>query len=495
MIYIYNSNTKYQKQIEYTFWNIFYILGVDYTFNYNSKNNSFKSDDILVLYGDGKESDLYISRFQNIISIKPSEKIFSESYLKKESVPNSVKRFDIKNSEGENSDIISIFNNNTDLYIQENLKKQSVIKTNIDIISDIFFMLTRYEEVVNIEAYKNEKFNRFSASESLAFKHNFLHRPIVNEHIDLLWNCIDRFNLGYKKKKWWGDKEFVACLTHDVDFIQKYRKFKNVIRPSANLFFKQKRPLKAVKNLFNYFRGYEKDPFYTFDYIINLEKSYNFKSSFYFMSGGNSEFDNNYNIYDKKIKELMQKIDSVGSELGYHCSFNSYNDANMLREEKQKLDSLLNKNPYGCRQHFLRFEAPLTWRYQEKLGLLYDTTLSYADAEGFRCGTCFPYKPYDLLEDRVLNIWEIPLIVMEGSLQNADYRGYTSGKGLEVTKLLIDTVRKHNGVFTILYHNSSFDDYEPSWNGWKDTYEKTMKYLYDNNCLGISGREIIKLFD
>lgn len=270
--------------------------------------------------------------------------------------------------------------------------------------------------------------------------------------------------------------------------IQKHKKFRNLLRTSVNLLVKQKKSLKIINNFVDYFIGYKKDPYNTFDYMIDMEKGYSFKSSFYFMCGGNSEFDNFYNINDIKIVNLIKQLENYGFEVGCHCSFNSYKNFEMLKEEKDKLDNIVKIKTCGCRQHFLRFKAPYTWRIQEKAGLLYDTTLSFADAEGFRCGTCFPFKPYDLLENRILDVWEIPLILMEGSLQNSNYRAYKPEKGLEETKKLIDTVRKHKGVFTMLYHNSSF---EPMWEGWKETYECTMKYLYDSNCLGTSGIEII----
>lgn len=491
MIYIYNSNIKYKKQIEYVFENIFYVLGLKYTFDFIGENNNFNSNDILLVYDD-KDFERYTNNFKNIIIINPSNKFFSENYLKKDSIPNGIRRFNTKGKE----DIVSIFNDDIDLYIKKNLKEKRVIKTNIDIISDIFFMLTRYEEVVNIEVCGNERFNRFPASQSLAFINNFLDRPIVNEHMDLLWSFIDSFNLGYKRKKWWGNKEFAACLTHDVDMIIKFKSIKNIIKPFFRLILKYKDVKKVFFILTTYFKNkkdYKKDPFWTFDYIMDIEKRYNFKSSFYFMSGGTSKFDNFYNIKDKKVLELMEQIEKDEFEVGYHNSFNSYNDFQMMKKEKYILDEFIKNKPYGCRLHYLRFEVPLTWRHQEKLELLYDATLSYADAEGFRCGTCFPFKPYDLLENRVLDIWEIPLVVMDTSMQDSAYRSYKPKEALEKTEKLIDTVKKHGGVFTMLYHNDSFDPYNKMCDGWKDIYEQTMKYLYDNNCFGTNGREIINV--
>ncbi|EHI99333.1 hypothetical protein CDLVIII_2734 [Clostridium sp. DL-VIII] len=495
MIYIYNSNNKFQKQIEYVFMNIFSFLGLKYSYEFD-KNSSLKRDDILIIYDELESKEYYKDYVQNIITIKPSGTLFSESYLKRDSIPSKIRKYEFKNGRCICDNIISIFNDRNELYIKYNIENKKIIETNIDIISDIFFMLSRYEEVVNEEVYENEKFKRFSASESIIFKNNFLHRPIVNEHIELLWSLIDSFNLGYKKKKWWGIKEFAACLTHDVDMVMKFNSIKSIVKPIFKLMVKNIDMNKIFSIVDIYLRNnYRKDPFWTFDYIMNIEKKYSFKSSFYFMSGGNSKFDNFYSIEDEKVLRLINNMEKNGFEAGYHCSFNSYNNFNVMEREKSAIDKILNNKSYGCRQHFLRFRAPLTWKLQEKLGFLYDSTLSYADAEGFRCGTCIPYKPYDLLEDRVLNIIEIPLIVMDGSLQNPDYRAYSPKEGLGKTKSLIEVVKKYNGVFTILYHNSSFDYYNHMWDGWKETYEETMSYLCKSNCYGTNGREIVKMLN
>jgi peptidoglycan/xylan/chitin deacetylase (PgdA/CDA1 family) len=484
LIYIYNSNVKFKKQIEYVFMNIFYVLGLNYTILEGNQMYMLKPEDILFLYVDDEVLKNFVDNSKNIIILKFSDKLFSDNYLNVTSMPKKIKKY---------NEIISIYSEDKDLYIKKVFNNKKIIETNIDIISDIFFMLTRYEEVINNGIYKREKYNRFPASESIAVKRNFLHRPIVNEHIDLLWSFIDSFNLGYKKKMWWGGKDFAACLTYDVDIIQKYKKRRDVIKSSGNLLLVQKKPIFAINHFFNYFILNKKDPFDTFDYIINLEKSYNFKASFYFMTGGNSEFDNSYDINDQKVKKLIEEISEEGFEIGYHCSFNSYSNINMLKEEKEKLDFILGKKYFGCRQHFLRFQVPYSWENQEQAGLLYDTTLGFADMEGFRCGTCFPFKPYDLLLNRVLDIWEIPLIVMGESMQNPIYRAYTPQQGLQKTKDLINIIKRYNGVFTMLYHNSSFDPFNKMLYGWKDTYEQTMDYLYNNNCLGTSGREIISI--
>ncbi|MEA4826053.1 MAG: polysaccharide deacetylase family protein [Clostridium sp.] len=210
------------------------------------------------------------------------------------------------------------------------------------------------------------------------------------------------------------------------------------------------------------------------------------------MSGGTSKYDGKYNINDKRLVKILYKLYKLGFEAGYHGSFYSYGNLVKMKEEIKSLEKNIQIQSFGCRQHFLRFEIPSTWEIQEKSGLLYDTTLGYAEIEGFRSGICFPYKPFDLIENRVLNIWEIPLIVMDVTLKDEKYRHLNYKDGADVIINLINTVKKYNGVFTLLWHNTSFTD---EWNGWTQVYEDTIKYLYELNAFGVSGREVINILN
>jgi hypothetical protein len=109
----------------------------------------------------------------------------------------------------------------------------------------------------------------------------------------------------------------------------------------------------------------------------------------------------------------------------------------------------------GGRQHYLRWSTrtPANW---EAAGLDYDSTLSYADHAGFRCGTCHEYPMYDLHERKRLRLLQRPLICMETTLIDSMGLGYTES-ALEEMKKLKHAVRQVNGKFTLLWHNSSFE--------------------------------------
>ncbi|MEW8992893.1 polysaccharide deacetylase family protein [Clostridium sp.] len=482
MIKLYIEDEVHKNRIQYVFDYIFMYLGIDYSL-ISSLEKEINSDFIKIVYGNKINSKC--GNNINTIYINQSSKLFSENYLSLISL--KVKKID---------EIICL-TADEELFKEINLNTRQV-RTNIDIVSDIFFLITRYEEIINKDCYECEKFNRYEARKSILFNENILDRPIVNEHIELLWKWIKI--LGYKKdkKNLWEDKEFSVCISHDVDMIFKNKSIKKIVRPIVNSISKEKNVKLAKKILNNYIQckmDYTKDPFYTFEYILDIEMKNNLKSSFYFMTGGTSSVDNSYSINDKRVSKLIENISKRKCEIGYHGSFNTMEDYNLMVEETNILNSLINGNRYGGRQHYLRFKVPYTWRIQEKVGMLYDTSLGFADKEGFRCGTCYPFKPYDLLEDRIIDIWEIPLIVMDGTLDNKDYNNYGVDEAYNKVIRLISTIKKYNGVFSLLWHNSSLDKYDVKYIKWIPVYEKIMNYLGEESVKSYTGMELIEYID
>lgn len=470
MIFVYiGENNKFQKQIRYTFKTIFNILGIE--FEFIESLNKVLQEDIIINYGQ----KIYSKK--NFINIK-SGKLFTNKYLSLQSMPDiPLRRY--------NEMPILYQEDNKEIYVKF---QKEYITTNIDIIQSIFFMITCYEEAIFFQNIKKDKCGRFPPSQSLAVREKFFNIPIVNEYIEWLFKWIKYLNCNYNKKSLWGDYEFTACLTHDVDRPLKYTYplSKDIKRlKHTNIHVARDIVLHTLKNI-----DYKYDSFNTFDYIRKVEKKYNFNSSFYFMTGGETNYDNNYKLYDPMIVDLIKKLEFDNCEVGYHYSFNASENYDLRKYEKELLDKQVKNKSYGGRNHYLRFRAPQSWVIGEKTGLLYDTTLGYNNIIGFRCGLCTPYKVFDIFENKELDIWEIPLIIMDSALKNGkDITFSINDITKQITKY-IDIVKKYNGTFTFLWHNSSFN--EPRWKGSKRVYEYVLKYLYDNRVLALNGREIIE---
>ncbi len=476
MLYGIYDNNRFSRQIGYVFGLFFSIYGIDWQVMSYKEFAGAELSPLPVVLSYGKEEPE--GSFPWHVHIYES-RLFSEQYLRPASMPERpLERF---------NDLPVIYQGSKQIKGHVRCVGR-LIETDIDIIASAFFMLTRYEEVVSPI---QDRFQRFPATASLAYKEAFLHRPIVNEYIELLWSWIEKFNLGLKRRKLWNGKDFAVCLTHDVDALRKYNWYPP-LRAIASWTLKHGKPGRSLAVIKDYSRAKLKgDPYDKFDYLIKLSRQHGFVSTFYFMSGGRTKYDQNYQITDRRTGALMGKIRGNGFEVGLHTSFDAYKAPELLVAEKAKLEEVLGVKVTGCRQHYLRWKTPESWRAREQAGLKYDTSLSFADHEGFRCGICVPFRPFDVIENRELNIWELPLIVMDGSLFT--YQGLSPERALNRVRSLIETVETHNGLFVLLWHNSSLDDFERP--GWKYVYEEVVEYLSEQNVFSDTCYKIVRYWE
>ena len=106
----------------------------------------------------------------------------------------------------------------------------------------------------------------------------------------------------------------------------------------------------------------------------------------------------------------------------------------------------------------MRWQVPITWRNWAEAGLNYDSTMSYADHAGFRCGVCYEFPVYDLEKRNPLALIERPLIIMEGSVLGEQYMNLSGQEALGYMLMFKQSCQQFNGDFTLLRHNSSFTE-------------------------------------
>jgi len=394
--------------------------------------------------------------FNEFLGLEYSIEIGSENY---EIILSNQKKFIIKDS---------FFNKYPkDL---EYLKLKNIPKSikELDIFSASFFMLTRWEEYVN----KNrDNHNRFSAYESLAYKEGFLDRPIVNEIVEDLKSKLLELDSSLVFKK----REFELVLTHDVDVPLLHYDFIHHIKASILDIIRRKDIKLFIDRNIEYFKVKflsKQDAFDTFDYLMNTSEKYDTKSYFFFMAKGTSIYDNMYKSNNRVIQNIIKKIKTRGHYIGIHPTYNAYNDIEQFKKEKIELENNLNSNIKFGREHYLRFEVPTTWQIWEDNKMKWDSTLSYADKEGFRCGVCYEYSTFNILTREKLNLKEKPLIVMDTSF--ISYQLDINPNEMESKIInLIGKVKKYNGEFVFLWHNSSFNTKE--WEKYQNIYKRVLE--------------------
>jgi hypothetical protein len=332
---------------------------------------------------------------------------------------------------------------------------------NVDIFGSAFFMLSRYEEAVGKQ---RDNHDRFPVSASLAYREQFLCRPIIDEYVEILWGAMKKLWPRLERKS----RRFKTIVTCDVD--QPYHpsaaSFSRLIKRTAGEMIRKGTLSDAINPVRNYITSrngnWKNDPYYyTVDWIMDVNEKAGNAVGFYFIPEVTDRLrDGPYSITDTAVKAMMRRIAYRGHEIGIHPGYNTYQSAKQIFSGKSKLQRVLDQERIqqkvmGGRQHFLRWttHTPAIW---DGAGLTYDSTLGYGDHAGFRCGTCHQYAMYDLHRRNALDVMQRPLICAEYSVIEKMGHGFTESALVEMKKLK-SIVQRFNGDFTLLWHNSYFE--------------------------------------
>ena len=334
-----------------------------------------------------------------------------------------------------------------------------------DILSFVFYLVTRYEEYNSTNL---DKFGRYVSENSLAVQHQFIQLPLVD-----LW--IHKFAKILKNK--FPDLIFKQSSyryqpTMDVDISWSYLN-KGMVRNIGG-FFKDlfRLNLPQVSKRISVLAGNIKDPFDQFDFMSDLHKSKNQSLLHFFLVANRGEFDKNISTENADFQNLIKKI-ARQSPIGLHPSYQSNKAYEVLKKEKEKLESISETKIEKSRQHFLKLQIPKTYRQLIQSGIREDYTMGYPDVIGFRASTSFPFKWFDLEKNEVTDLMIYPFQIMDVTLKK--YLQLTPESAIVQSKAIIDQCKKVNGTFMTIWHNSSFDENE-GWKDWDKVYAQIVDY-------------------
>lgn len=184
------------------------------------------------------------------------------------------------------------------------------------------------------------------------------------------------------------------------------------------------------------------------------------------MAGGHPPHERPYGFTDQRIKDIITLAVSRHYQLGLHPSTSAARDELTLAREKSHLEMVSLQPITTSRQHFLLFRFPDTLHILQNLGICEDRSLGFRDQVGFRCGTAFPYRLYDLAHDTISSVVENPLILMDSALWHQT--NYQPDAFMSKMSSFIHTHLKT--TMSVNFHNSFFDSTLPGHQTLKKAY-------------------------
>ncbi len=200
------------------------------------------------------------------------------------------------------------------------------------------------------------------------------------------------------------------------------------------------------------------DPFWTFPQLLGGEDARGISSTFFVIARHTHHSDGNQpETYRKLRPQALALLRRHGREIGLHGNDSDRLGLAPLSDDRSLLAGQAGTEVRGIRYHYLRCLYHETLPLLEQAGFSYDSSLAFAEHEGFRCGCSFPFRPYHLGEERPLDLVELPLTVMDGTLQEPHYRGLDAAGAERAAAAVLDNVARSGGAVSILWHNNRFD--------------------------------------
>lgn len=270
--------------------------------------------------------------------------------------------------------------------------------------------------------------------------------PVVDRLVRLLRELIyygfEQQGFFIRSARWPDGRSFAVGLSHDVD------KFQNWTLSKIRRAYKSSQSIWPVAQLGTaMFQSRNKSG--NFEYIKQLESSFGASSTAFILSKRRSSQDPDYTIGDGRIQTC---VESLGTP-GLHGSYSGGTTSGWTSEERTMLESVTGKRVTGVRSHYLMFDHQLSFRNFVEAGLRYDSTLGFAEAAGWRCGTGFPFQPWDEKEKKAFDIVELPLVLMDTSFFL--YEGLDSKSAWEAIQGFLNETKQNGSSLVVNWHNNN----------------------------------------
>jgi hypothetical protein len=330
-----------------------------------------------------------------------------------------------------------------------------------DDLAEAFFHLARIEE----RNGARDEHDRFRAASS---------------SLDPLDPPLERLRrrVGVEPPRW-GGARFAVALTHDVDSPWKWtRKGLKGAAARAKGDLRRGRIQSGLRELrglagaaVHRIRG--TDPFWSFDRILDDERSSGASSTFFLLAQHAHELDGAaVEAYERLRPRLVETLQEGGAEVGLHGSYSAAEDPVRIASEKKRLEAL--SGPVrGQRYHFLRVDPHRNLAPLEAAGFAYDSSLGFGDAVGFRAGIAHPFRPWDFEREAPHDLIEVPLAAMDVTLSAERYLNLSAAKAEERLSSLLDRAAEHGGGFAVLWHSEQYDS--ALLPGWDRLYRRLIE--------------------
>ena len=329
-----------------------------------------------------------------------------------------------------------------------------------DILSASFYLISRYEEYL---PYVTDEYGRYAHTNSLAFKENFLHLPLINLWLKELEKLLsNRFSSAIISQS-----SFAFIPTYDIDIAYSYQ-HKGLVRNVLG-FCKDIVTLNInkVKERIAVLSNKRPDPYDVYSELNELHEETHIIPFYFFLLAEKTKlYDRNIDPCNEAMHALIKQHAAL-YKVGIHPSWQSGDDEQLLKEEIDSLGKILETGITISRQHYIRMRFPETYQKLIANDIREDFSMGYGSINGFRASICNAFLWYDLKNEQSSNLLIHPFCFMDA---NACFeQKLTAEQASHELQQYFDIVKSAGGEMITIFHNN-FLTQQKQWIKWSEMY-------------------------
>jgi hypothetical protein len=323
-----------------------------------------------------------------------------------------------------------------------------------NLFGNLFDLLTFREER---ELSVRDKHRRFLAAHSPRPKAGLLEVPAFNEAAAVLVAAcagLDRNGIPDMHL----DKLLkppVVVLSHDCDILLGNDLWTQLVRGVRVAMPIAHGKLPRIDNLWWMLRNALSPKRFYFDNVtgmIDIERCFGYLSTVYLLNGTGGRYGARSPL--RALRELVQMVPN-GWDVGMHYNYDTYLDGKAFRAQRDELTGVVGRQISAGRAHYLRFDSEKSPPFLQSFGIRCDESSGYPDSIGYRNGIGGSFQAYDVSAGVALDIYEVPMVVMDAVLVNQ--YGYDA---VAAFRRLLSHLSRIGGALSLVFHPGQFHNPE-----------------------------------
>jgi hypothetical protein len=210
------------------------------------------------------------------------------------------------------------------------------------------------------------------------------------------------------------------------------------------------------------------DPFSNLCEIAELDKRMGLPSVFYIMTTEEKHLKNinDYTVQNPEVQSTLKALLTIGAEIGLHPGIFTFNDQKRMLEQKEKLEEAIDRSVVRSRQHYLKYDYPLTFHLLDAIGIKNDSSILVNLEEVADPEKRSTYIMSDV-DGNKMSISQTPLVFMD-----THYMMLKDDDLLSVLEKSIAPAKKDGGEIMILWHNNNISN-----NREKGLYKEALEVI------------------